>query len=173
MKKSARHARPRHWRRTLRLVLRTICWVAIVIGLALGLYLTLRPSSSFKDLWWLPASVEVWADHYGRFRNVPAFALLAVPCLIIANGRRARRKAFLALAAFVAVTELAQYFIPTRWCEWQDIVCGWAGLAITWFLFELSFVGAWRIRNILKARRTPATAIPPVLATARKQEVRP
>jgi hypothetical protein len=128
-----------------------------VIGIALGLFLTLRPTGTFRTLSWMPRAIEEWADGHGRIRNVPAFALLAVPCLIVVNGRRARRKAILALAGFVAVTEFAQCFIPNRMFEWQDIACGWAGLLLSWGLFEYSFRLAWRFRNTVKPQPAPAT----------------
>ena len=158
-----RHARRQSvsMRSLLVLFLRTASWIGIFVGLGLGLYLTLRPSGDFSTIWWIPKRIERWADYYGRLRNVPAFALLAVPFLIIANGRRARRKAIYWLAAFCAITEAAQYFIPNRWCEWQDVACGWAGLAFTWGLFEAGFWGAWRVRLYFKGRKS-AGVVPPV-----------
>lgn len=137
--------------------MRALSWGAVVVGIALGLYLTLRPTGSFRTLWWLPRVIEEWADGHGRIRNLPAFALLAVPCLVVVNGRRARRKTILALAVFVAVTEFAQRFIPNRMFEWQDIACGWTGLLLTWGIFEYSFRVAWRIHKAMQ----PAPAIPP------------
>lgn len=165
-KPGPRASRSRSRRRHLRFALRAVCWVAIAVGLALGLYLTLRQNSNLKDLWWMPRIVKHWVDASGWVRNVPAFALLAVPCLTIANGRRARRAAILWLAAFCAITEAAQYFIPGRWCEWQDVACGWAGLLLTWGLFEFSFRAAWRVREYLKkrARSRESKPSPPTLS---------
>jgi VanZ family protein len=154
---------PASGRSWLRLVLRSGSWVALVIGVALGLYMMLRSSGNFSDLWWLPRPVERWVDSHGEMRNVPAFALLAVPSLILCNGRRARRKAIAALAAFCAITEMAQYFIPTRCCEWQDVATGWTGLALTWAAFEGSFWAAWKIRQSLRALGVagPGDRLPP------------
>lgn len=143
--------RPLTRRGLLRFALRGACWVASVVGLSLGLYLTLRPSGNLNDLWWLPSSVRNWAYYNGQLRNLPAFAALAIPCMILANGRRARRKAILGLAVFVAVTEAAQHFVPSRWCEWQDVAYGWAGLLITWSVFESSFRVAWELRQAMRS----------------------
>ncbi len=156
----------------LLLLLRTACWIAIVVGLALGLYLTLRSTGSFNDLWWMPRPVRHWAEYNGRLRNLPAFALLAVPFMIVANGRRARRWIIAGLAVFVVLTELAQYYIPGRWCEWQDVTYGWTGLLATWLGFEVSFWSAWRIRQTFKRRKatSQSNSAPPVGRTARPHQ---
>jgi hypothetical protein len=99
---------------------------------------------------WLPAGVARWADSYGRFRNFPAYATLALPFMLGSNGRRARARAFRWLALFGAAVEAAQYFIPTRWCEWQDVAWSWAGLAATWLATEVGFKVAWQIRCAFK-----------------------
>jgi VanZ family protein len=97
------------------------------------------------DIRWLPASLTHWADYHGRVRNIPAFAVLALPFMLICPSPRARRTAIFGLAAFAATLELLQYFIPTRYCEWQDIACSWIGLALTWVSFEFASWAAWRI----------------------------
>jgi VanZ family protein len=116
----------------------------------MGVYLCLRPNPSLESIPWLPKSLTHWADRHGRLDNVPAFAALALPFMYVCNGRRARRKALAWLAVFAAVLELLQYFIPTRHCEWQDIVASWAGLAITWLGVEFTYRAAWRVRQFFK-----------------------
>jgi len=149
---------PRH-RRTFRWIFvrcfRVVCWTSGAIGIACGLYLTLKKSSVLQEVWWLPTGIARWADSYGRFRNFPAYALLALPFMLVANGRRARFNAFRWLALFGAAVEAAQYFIPSRWCEWEDVAWSWAGLLATWILVEVGYRVAWAIRCALVQESDP------------------
>jgi hypothetical protein len=52
--------------------------------------------------------------------------------------------------------EAAQYFIPTRWCEWEDVAWSWAGLAATWLVAETGYKAAWQIRCAFKKKSDPA-----------------
>lgn len=154
-------------RSTGRLVLgyfRIACWLTGVVGIACGLYMTLRPSSNLVEIPWLPRAVAKWADSYGRFRNFPAYATLAAPFMIVCNGRRARFRALRWLALFAASVEAAQYFIPSRWCEWQDVAWSWAGLAATWLVAEMSWKVAWLVRSSFRRRRDPARVSGPMAA---------
>jgi hypothetical protein len=139
-------------------VLRACCWLAGAVGIACGLYMTLRPSSVLSEIPWLPGGVASWADSYGRFRNFPAYAILAIPFMIVCNGRRARFRAFRLLALFGASVEAAQYFIPTRWCEWEDVAWSWAGLVATWLIVEVGYRVAWRIRCAFREKADPGRA---------------
>jgi hypothetical protein len=134
---------------------RTCCWLAGCVGIGCGLYMTLRPSSVLSEIPWLPHGVARWADSYGRFRNFPAYATLALPFMIVCRGRRGRFNAFRWLALFGAAVEAAQHFIPTRWCEWQDVAWSWAGLAATWLVAELGCMAAGRVRRPLGRERAP------------------
>ena len=148
-------------RGTLHLLLRLFrlgCWLAAALGIGCCLYMTLRPSSNLVEIGWLPRGVARWADSYGRFRNFPAYAALAAPFVFVCNGRRARAKAMAWLALLGAVVEGLQYFIPTRWCEWQDVAWSWAGLAATWLAAEIGYKVAWRVRCAFKERADPARA---------------
>ena len=143
---------------TLTRLFRAACWLAGAIGIACGLYLTLKPSSMLTEVWWLPKGLAHWADNYGRFRNFPAYATLAVPFVLVCNGRRARAKAMAWLALFGAAVEGLQYWIPTRWCEWQDVAWSWAGLAATWIVAEVAYRVAWEVRCALRKGADPARA---------------
>ena len=145
--------RPSRFNRLFRLA----CQIAIVCGLGIGTYLCLRPDPELEHVRWLPAVLTHWADNHGQLDNVPAFAMLAVPFMFVCNGRRARRTAIAWLAVFAATLELLQYFIPTRFCEWQDIACSWIGLALTWLGYEFACWAAWRIyQPIRQIRRQSA-----------------
>lgn len=107
-------------------------------GIGCALYLLLRDSSDLRTISWLPKwKIIYWIDYHGEFRNTPAFAILAIPFLLLARGRRQRFKVVLALAAFVAITEFCQLAIRTRWFDLSDIWLGWLGLCITWVAVEL------------------------------------
>jgi hypothetical protein len=114
------------------------------VGIVIALFLLLRDSSDLRTISWLPKwRIVYWIDYHGELRNTPAFAILAVPFLLLARGRRQRFKVIMALAAFVAVTEFCQRAIKTRWFDWNDIWLGWLGLFVAWGTVELF---AWRQR---------------------------
>jgi hypothetical protein len=119
--------------------LRIGCVAAIIFGVVSAIYLTDRSSSDLETIEWLPRylhGVARWADYHGRFRNVPAYAVLALPALILLRRPGARGRAVLILAVFATVMEYTQLFIPTRYFEWQDIAESWLGLVAAWFLVE-------------------------------------
>src|ERR1019366_6491362 len=86
-----------------------------------------------------------WADDHGRLRNVPAYALLAMPVMVLCRTRKSRAIAIIFLAVFGAILEGLQTFIPTRFCEWQDVALSWVGLLITWGLAEGLYWSAGRL----------------------------
>jgi hypothetical protein len=110
--------------------------VAGMTGLLLGIYLSVRPSPALATVWWLPHFISRWADHHGILRNFPAYAMLAVPFLMVATGVRQRAYAVAFLAIFAALMEIIQLWIPTRFADMRDIVWSWAGLLAAWGLFE-------------------------------------
>lgn len=114
-----------------------------LVGIGFATFLLFRPSSDVRTLGLPHWEIFRWIDEHGVFRNLPAFALLALPFLLLARGRRQRRNVIVWLAGFVAVTEFGQLAISTRWFDPKDILLGWLGLAISWAAME--FV-AWRQR---------------------------
>jgi len=123
-----------------------------LIGIAIALFLLLRPSSDLRTLGLPNWELFRWIDDHGVLRNTPAFAILAVPFLLLAHGRRQRLIAMIWLAVFVAVTEFCQLAIKTRYFDLMDILFGWLGLALSWGPMELV---AWRQR--VKYRRAKAS----------------
>lgn len=116
-------------------------WAALSAGIGaagvlMAIYLTLRPSSVLGTIPWFPAAVARWGDEYGRFRNFPAYALLALPCLIPCRRLTARAWTAAALAVLGGGLECAQWFIDTRWFEYQDIAWSWAGVLAAWAAVE-------------------------------------
>jgi len=130
-----------------------------LIGIAIALFLLLRPSSDIRTLGLPNWEIFRWVDEHGVWRNTPSFAILAVPFLLLARGRRQRRAVIFWLAAFVAVTEFCQLGISTRFFDLRDILLGWLGLALSWGPMELV---AWRQR--VKYHRFCSGAGRPLLA---------
>jgi hypothetical protein len=124
-------------------VIRAACTLAIVIGAVCAVYLTDRRSSNLETIPWLPRllhGLAHWADYHGRFRNVPAYALLSVPVLILCTTARKRRLGVAGLAAFATFMEFTQLFIPTRFFDWFDILESWLGIVIIWVLVESAYL---------------------------------
>jgi len=133
--------------------LRGCSWLALAFGVCSAVYLTLRPSSDLRTVWWIPYPVALWADYHGRTRNLAAYAILAMPVLILIRDRRAQLKWLAALGLLGTALEYGQLFIPTRWFEWQDIALSLAGLACSWLVAEGLRLGSRRLRHALHARR--------------------
>lgn len=136
----ALHARLRRRREHVRpgttRVIRVIAATLALCGTVAAIDLALRQSGYLQRVDWLPEPVARWADAHGRFRNFPAFFLLALPFLSFARRSSGRALVTAALAIFATLLELAQYFRPQRWVEWQDIAWSCAGLACAWMIFE-------------------------------------
>jgi hypothetical protein len=111
-------------------------FLAGVVGVGLAIFLSVRSSPAMMTVAWLPKWVGHWLDQYGRFRNFPAFAMLAIPFLIITPKFLQRACIIVLLAMLVDSLELVQLFIPTRYAEGWDIFWGWAGLLAAWGIFE-------------------------------------
>jgi hypothetical protein len=123
-------------------IIRTGNWLARAmllagaIGVALAIYLSVRHSPAMTTVRWLPRFIAVWADHHGRFCNFPAYAMLAVPFLMVTTGALRRACVAALLVVFVALLELVQLWIPTRVADLWDIVWGGAGILAVWGIFE-------------------------------------
>jgi VanZ like family len=141
-------------------MLRLASLAALLFGGVAACFLTLRPSSDLRTITWLPRMlwpIATWADYHGYLRNVPAYALLALPVMVIFPGRKARAGALTVLAIFAAALEFFQLFIPTRFFSWGDIALSWAGLAITWALAEGIRWCSRRVQRILSKKRALRT----------------
>jgi len=110
--------------------------LAGAIGVTLAIYLSVRPSAAMTTVRWLPRFIAVWADHHGRFCNFPAYAMLAVPFLMVTTNTLRRACVVALLVVFVALLELVQLWIPTRVADLRDIFWGGAGILAVWGIFE-------------------------------------
>ena len=115
---------------------RAACWASFAFGIASAIYLTLRRSGDLRTVNWIPYPVALWADYHGRSRNLVAYAILALPVLVLFDNRRMQLRWLAALGLLGTALEYGQLFIPTRWFEWQDIALSLAGLATTWVAVE-------------------------------------
>jgi hypothetical protein len=115
---------------------RAACWAALAFGIASAIYLTLRRSGDLRTVSWIPYPVALWADYHGRSRNLVAYAILALPVLVLFDDRKTQLSWMVALGVLGTALEYGQLFIPTRWFEWQDIALSLAGLATSWVAVE-------------------------------------
>jgi hypothetical protein len=140
----------KHWRR-LGIFLGL---AAGILGVGLVLYLSLKSSSRMTEVNWLPAGLTRWADAHGRFRNFPAFGLIALPFLILASSRVRRFQIAGALALLVALLEVLQNWIPARSPDVWDVV--WASLGLL-----AALAGAELLTWVFTQRRPAAPAQDP------------
>jgi hypothetical protein len=152
-------------------VVRACCVAANIFGAVAAIYLTDRRSSDLETIPWLPVwlhGVARWADYHGRFRNVPAYGILALPVLVLCSTTRRRANAVVALATFATVMEYTQLLVPTRFFDWYDIIESWVGIIITWALVEACFYAE---RMTSRATRRPAS--PSLEPASRQRAVHP
>lgn len=102
-------------------------WAFVVLAVAIG-YLALTPAP--------PAQLSLGWD---KANHALAFAALAFAG-DNGFGRSGRRRigVALVLVAYGAAIEIAQYFVPTRSCEWSDLVADIVGITIGFCLSALT-----------------------------------
>ena len=104
-------------------------------GVAVILYLQLKPSPSAQSIPFLPQAVAALLDADDFLNNVAGFGALAILTHFAFAGfrRELGRRVFVraaVLAATVVVLEIAQLWLPMRHCDWHDVLAGWAGIAL-------------------------------------------
>lgn len=109
----------------------------VLLGCGCAMYLSFRSTGEISSVTWMPDAIGQWADQNGRLRNLPAYFLLCCPVLFALQLARARAWAAAALGLFGTILELAEYFVPQRMVEWQDVTWTWAGVLAAWILFEV------------------------------------
>lgn len=102
-------------------------WAALIFVL-LSLPAGLVPEEEAMESWlplWLQAPLELWGD---KIVHAGLFAVLA----FLAWRSRPERwcKGFLWCAAYGALTELYQLFLPYRSAEWGDVAADVGGVAL-------------------------------------------
>ena len=128
--------------------------LAASIGCGCAIYLSIRGTGQVSTVPWMPETIGQWADNHGRLRNFPAYFLLACPFLLLLRAALARLWAIGFVGILGTVLELAEYFVPGRTVEWQDVAWSWAGALAAWALFESVY---WVIIRL----RTPAACQQP------------
>lgn len=132
---------------------RLLALAALGLGGACAAYLSLRSTGRLATVPWLPRWAVDWADEHGRLRNLPAYALLTVPVMLLDARSRVRAWGALAAGLFGTGLEFAEVFVPARMVEWQDIAWTWAGVGAAWLVFE----GAGRLPGCVRQfRKSPA-----------------
>ncbi len=110
------------------------------------LYLSLRSSSSLREVWWLPEWLSAWADRHGELRTAVPYcaAGLLCPWLLTRNQARAagcshpirdgrltlRLWAAVSLIALLLFTEGAQLVLPNRVTSLADVAWGALGIVV-------------------------------------------
>ncbi|ACB76726.1 VanZ family protein [Opitutus terrae] len=92
--------------------------------------LSVRSSPRVAEFLWLPDSVAEWTNRSGVLRNIPAFGFLALVVGLLAESRQRRVRGYAGVAAFALVCEIAQLWIPTRFCDLRDVAAAWLGVAL-------------------------------------------
>ena len=121
-------------------------------GLTAGLLMALLPNPHGDRHTLLPRSFRAWVHEHDDLENIAAFFLLTsvalrlpltrgksgttlpVVVLKILDQPLARVAALMLL---VCAIEFAQFFIPGRVADLQDICTGWSGIFAAWLLAEL------------------------------------
>lgn len=94
-------------------------WVFVALAITIG-YLALTPAP--------PAQLSLGWD---KANHALAFAALAFVGDKGLRGLRWQRFAVaLGLVAYGAAIEIAQYFVPTRSCDWRDLLADIAGIGL-------------------------------------------
>jgi hypothetical protein len=140
--------RASRWLKELRQHPVRLAGVAVAgVGVGCAMYLSFRGTGELSTVVWMPSAIGEWADQHGRLRNLPAYFLLTLPFLALFQEGRSRLGAAVGVGVLGTVLELAEYFVPARMVEWQDITWSWAGVAAAWALGEGVRQGAARLGN--------------------------
>ena len=126
-------------------------------GLAAGLLMALVPNIHGDRHSFLPRSFRAWVHEHDDLENIAAFFLLTTVALRLPVTARKSGATFpgvmlqvrerplarvAALMLLVCGIELAQWFIPGRVPELQDVCTGWSGIFAAWMLAVLMDVRA-------------------------------
>lgn len=110
-------------------------WLGLgLTGIGLVTFFSLRSTPAISTVNWVPRWLAHWADRNYRFDNFPAYGLMALPFLLLANTFRRRAWTVVALSFLIFFLELAQLAEPHRHCDVGDMACGWAGVLTAWAL---------------------------------------
>ena len=134
-----------------------LCAVVGITGVGLAVYLSVKSSPRMTAVDWLPQWITRWADQHGRFRNFPAFGLVALPFLLPMPSRASRIKVAISLALLIATLELIQNWIPARSPDLWDVFWAWLGLLASLMLVEL----VHRVRHRFKPPLSVTSATSP------------
>lgn len=103
----------------------------IAVG-SLVAYFQLKPDPAFASVGMVPSAGAKFLDSHDFFSNALAFGALGVVTHLAfalraeSFWRAAGRAAILGVV--VALLEFVQRFLPTRSCDWGDVLAGWIGL---------------------------------------------
>ena len=105
---------------------------ALVIGICLFVVVFLALKRGSEVPAFLPLNVRIYLNSYDAARNQLGFAVFGLAVLGMLAGKpfftRAQGFALLAIAVLIPAFEVAQFWLPKRTPDFQDVLNGWLGL---------------------------------------------
>jgi hypothetical protein len=119
-----------------------------VILLVAVVYFSWKPSPSIVQVAWVPRKIGLWLDEHDFAKNLIGYGALAFTIFMAwaKTQEQHRPSAFLStrernlvigFCSTVVVLELGQLGMRNRVCDWRDIIAGWSGGFLGWFLFRV------------------------------------
>jgi hypothetical protein len=118
---------------------RFVRWSSVIL-LGLILYLTLKRNPAIQEVRWMPGNYSEFFDLHDNWKNFTGFGVLAMTVYLGWPPNPAPRWQRLTWEAgltglccgIVFSMEFLQLYIPTRHCDWKDMVWGAAGAILAW-----------------------------------------
>lgn len=112
--------------------------IALIVGISIVIIMVLLlswiPNPNVGDILPVPVGIRHWINANGRVRTAVPLAVLGFGVewvLYLKNKNwRWRGWAWLVLVGIVAVAELGQMLLPSRYPDWWDIFYGAVGAAV-------------------------------------------
>jgi hypothetical protein len=139
-------------------------WRLLCIFLLVAVvYFSWKPSPSIVQAAWVPRKIGLWLDEHDFAKNLIGYGALAFTIFMAwartgakpqEQGRRSvflsirERNLVIGFCSTVVVLELGQFAMRNRVCDWRDIIAGWSGGFLAWFLFRV----VRRRKSVMMAR---------------------
>jgi hypothetical protein len=136
--------------------------LAVILCLAVVLFFALKPGPEVP-----PAiaseQIRIFFNSHDALRNQLAFGLLGVAALFALMTKRfLNRRQLVAIsliALLIPALELAQIWMPERWVDIDDVLNGWLGLGLSFFLYAIVW-WLWQIATRSRSKADFATRKP-------------
>jgi VanZ family protein len=95
-----------------------------------------------------PEDVRIFFNTFDAFRNQLAFGLFGIATLLLLTDRRVvnwkQIAAVTTIVVLIPTLEFAQFWMPQRHVDFDDVLNGWLGLGVA-CLFYLAVRWLWRV----------------------------